>query len=136
MASNQQIREFMDAMHITKADMARILNMAHTSVSRIYELENSPNSSVIEQMAVQYPKLNIRWLVTGEGGMWDLARDVDPDKFEEPQEPYSRQPTIREYQMKIEALEDMIEQLRDQLRDKERIIALYENSSSEPPEEE
>ncbi len=65
---------FLRAKNISQSKFADSINVAKASVSHILAGRNKPGFEFIENMARQYPELNIEWFVTGKGEMFKNNR--------------------------------------------------------------
>jgi len=80
---NRRLEQFLAAENITQAQLADTLQVARASVSHILAGRNRPGFDFIESMALHYPELNLDWLVTGRGKMYNnesisLTESVQP----------------------------------------------------------
>ena len=80
---NRRLEQFLAAENITQAQLADTLQVARASVSHILAGRNRPGFDFIESMALHYPELNLDWLVTGRGKMYNnesisLTEPVQP----------------------------------------------------------
>ena len=76
------------------------------------ELEE-PRFEVLQRILKNWPELNSRWLILGEGGTWFSLEDID-QKMEE----------VIGMEIKEMLLAQRVEQLEEELKAKERIIEL------------
>jgi len=65
----QRLRKLMEHYDLNAQDLARRLNMQKSAVSHLLSGRNKPRFDVLAQFAREFPELNIRWLLTGEGPM-------------------------------------------------------------------
>ena len=68
---NKRLLQFLSAENISQAQLADTINVARASVSHIIAGRNKPGFDFIESMALHYPSLNLEWLVTGKGKMYN-----------------------------------------------------------------
>lgn len=64
-----RIRKFIDYKNVTAADLADKLEVQRSNVSHVLNGRNKPGANFIERLLTEYPELNARWLLTGEGEM-------------------------------------------------------------------
>lgn len=82
----ERIGEFITFEKLTPAEFADIIGVQRSSVSHVLNGRNNPSFAFIQKMMEAYPKLNTRWLMLGEGEMYDEIKDANDDSFkkEEP----------------------------------------------------
>lgn len=66
----ERIIKFIDVSGLTAAELADTIGVQRSSVSHVLNGRNNPSFSFIQKMLEQYPSLNSRWLMTGEGEMF------------------------------------------------------------------
>ena len=95
---NTRLKQFLSAENITQAQFADSINVVRASVSHVLSGRNNPSYEFIRSIMVQYPNLNIEWLMFGKGRMYKDAattpaqvKKIDEDilfpEFEEEQLP-------------------------------------------------
>ena len=67
---NTRLKQFLAAENITQAQFADSINVVRASVSHVLSGRNNPSFDFIKAMMVQYPRLNIEWLMFGKGKMY------------------------------------------------------------------
>ena len=75
---NDRLVKFLSAENISQSQLADTLGVARASISHIVSGRNKPGFDFLENMAVNFPALNLEWLITGKGRMYK-GRDVSPD---------------------------------------------------------
>ena len=70
---NNRLLQFLKAENISQAQFADTIGVARASVSHILSGRNRPGFDFIEGMARNYPALNIDWLITGRGKMYNVG---------------------------------------------------------------
>lgn len=80
---NKRLLQFLGAENITQSQLAEVLGVANATVSNILSGRNRPGFDFIESLLLHYPELNLSWLITGKGKMYekDPAAAVE-DGFE------------------------------------------------------
>ena len=73
---NKRLQQFLAAENISQAQFAETLGVARASVSHILSGRNKPGFDFIESMARRYPTLNLEWLITGNGRMYNAEETV------------------------------------------------------------
>jgi transcriptional regulator with XRE-family HTH domain len=67
---NTRLKQFLAAENITQAQFADSINVVRASVSHVLSGRNNPSFDFIKAMMLQYPNLNIDWLMFGKGKMY------------------------------------------------------------------
>ena len=83
---NTRLKQFLAAENITQAQFADSINVVRASVSHVLSGRNNPSFDFIKAMMLQYPNLNIDWLMFGKGKMYkDLMEtsEIATDLFDE-----------------------------------------------------
>ena len=71
MSINNRFSQFTHNLRIKSKDLAKIMNVSESSISAIINGRNAPSYESILALAENYKNLNLRWLITGEGEMWE-----------------------------------------------------------------
>ena len=71
---NRRLQQFLAAENISQSQFADSIGVARASISHILAGRNKPGFDFIERMARQYPELNLEWLITGRGRMYNSAK--------------------------------------------------------------
>lgn len=70
-----------------QASFSEKTGISASSVNSMLKNQANPRGDTIGQILTAYPTLNARWLITGEGRMWEAEEDVELRKsLEECQE--------------------------------------------------
>lgn len=77
---NERLQSFLDAENISQAQFADTIGVTRASVSHILSGRNKPGFDFISSLMRCYPRLNIKWLLFGNGKMYD---DLDRKKLDE-----------------------------------------------------
>lgn len=64
-----RIQQFIDYKNISPGELAEILEVQRSNISHILNGRNKPGAAFIEKFLLAFPKINARWLFTGEGPM-------------------------------------------------------------------
>lgn len=93
---NQRIAKIVEVLKYYPAAFAKHINMPRQKVSNVLEGKFEPKADILISISKSFPQLNTRWLLTGEGNMWDS--DIEKDQVSEISEKYIKQPkeSIRE----------------------------------------
>ena len=71
---NKRLQQFLTAENISQSQFADSIGVARASISHILAGRNKPGFDFIERMARQYPELNLEWLITGRGRMYNNGK--------------------------------------------------------------
>ena len=83
-----RIQKYMDQNGISAGELSQLLEVQRSNISHILNGRNKPSAAFIEKMLIVFPKLNARWLLTGEGEMTtDIESSADIKKSAESIEP-------------------------------------------------
>ena len=81
---NTRLKQFLSAENITQAQFADNINVVRASVSHVLSGRNNPSYEFIRSIMVNYPNLNIEWLMFGKGKMYkDASVPIHTKKIEE-----------------------------------------------------
>ena len=75
---NQRLQQFLAAENINQSQFADTIGVARASISHILAGRNKPGFDFIESTARHFPALNLEWLITGRGRMYNGAKTA-PD---------------------------------------------------------
>lgn len=73
---NKRLQQFLAAENISQAQFADTIGVARASISHILAGRNKPGFDFIESTARHFPALNLEWLITGRGRMYNSAKTV------------------------------------------------------------
>ncbi|MBR5699515.1 MAG: helix-turn-helix transcriptional regulator [Bacteroidales bacterium] len=77
---NKRLLQFLSAENISQSQLADTLGVARAGISHILAGRNKPGYDFIESLMLHYPDLNIEWLITGKGRMYNGPRaDESPE---------------------------------------------------------
>lgn len=76
-----RIRQIMEAQHMNQQAFANFTNIATASLSNIFSERTRPTLMHVEALMHAFPKLNLQWLLSGEGQMFN---DSDPESAASP----------------------------------------------------
>ena len=71
---NKRLQQFLAAENISQAQFADTIGVARASISHILAGRNKPGFDFIESTARHFPALNLEWLITGRGRMYNGAK--------------------------------------------------------------
>lgn len=71
--------------------LAKAIEVNQQTIRYIISGRSKPSYLVIRGLAVQYPTLNLQWLILGEGPMWEEAsNDEEPEEYKKLKEENQR----------------------------------------------
>ena len=112
MSVTDQINRFIEVKRFKRKELANALGTTPQTISNLMTGRNRPGIDLVQKFAESFPNLNIRWLLTGKGDMFDDQNSVLTENME--------------LKIKLEACEDLCKILKRQLDDKEKVIVLLE----------
>lgn len=75
-----RIVTFIESEGITPAEFADQIGIQRSSLSHVLNGRNNPGFSFIQKILTTYPKINSRWLITGDGNMLNDNEQSKPIK--------------------------------------------------------
>lgn len=134
-----RLRQFLAAENISQAQFADSINVVRASVSHILAGRNNPSFDFIKALMLNYPRLNVEWLMFGKGKMYkdSPAELLFPEFDEVPAEPAPVMPEIKEtvqqsenkpVSFDINTLIDTAQTVKNQ-RKVAKIIVLFDDGS-------
>lgn len=79
---NERLLKLMEQEKLTAAKLADILEVQPSAISHILSGRNKPSFDFIQKLAINFPRLNIDWLITGKGNMYKVP--VQQSLFDPP----------------------------------------------------
>ena len=73
-----RLRQFLAAENISQAQFADTINVVRASVSHILAGRNNPSFDFIKALMLNYPRLNVEWLMFGKGKMYKDSPSAEP----------------------------------------------------------
>lgn len=67
---NNRLKQFLAAENITQAQFADTIKVVRASVSHVLAGRNNPSFDFLKAMMLNYPSLNMEWLIFGKGRMY------------------------------------------------------------------
>jgi transcriptional regulator with XRE-family HTH domain len=134
-----RLRQFLAAENISQAQFADTINVVRASVSHILAGRNNPSFDFIKALMLNYPRLNVEWLMFGKGKMYkdSPAELLFPEFDEVPAETVPEMPEIKEtvqqseektVSFDINTLIDTTQTIKNQ-RKVAKIIILFDDGS-------
>ena len=105
---NTRLKQFLSAENITQAQFADSINVVRASVSHVLSGRNNPSYEFIRSIMVQYPNLNIEWLMFGKGRMYkdnilfpEFEEEQLPEQYASEESPIETEATNSETQVAV-----------------------------------
>jgi SOS-response transcriptional repressor LexA len=76
-AFGERLTDLLRALGVTQKDFAQQLGVTPSGVSAYINNKSTPNSDVLAVLVQQHPKVNVRWLLLGEGSMFEDTYRVE-----------------------------------------------------------
>ncbi len=76
-----RLLKFLSQEQLTSKQFASLIGVQPSSVSHILSGRNKPSFDFMEKIALNYPSLSLKWLITGRGSMF-IEPDAVTDKNE------------------------------------------------------
>ena len=119
MAVKERLISFLEYKGISKSEFGRIIGVSSAFVT---SMRKSVQPDKVESIAFNFPELNIKWLMTGEGEM--LKQTGNTEVSESKEELSSLKQTIQTQSVAISALNKAVELQESELKRKD--IALLD----------
>jgi len=108
--------------NMSQKEFSELLNVSPGRVNHIFKYQNKPDSEFLENLALAFPTLNCRWLLTGEGEALEIT---------EPESKISKsifQDSSGKWIAEVISSKDaLIESLQNQLKVQEKYIEKLES---------
>ncbi len=79
----ERIEKFIEAEKLTAAEFADKIGVQRSNVSHVLHGRNNPGFSFIQKILEAYPLLNSRWLLTGQGSIYEKKQEEPKNKAPE-----------------------------------------------------
>lgn len=70
-----RIRQLMETQHLSQQQFADMLNISPASLSSIFNDRTKPTLNHVDAIQRSFPDVNLRWLLYGEGEMFDSKHE-------------------------------------------------------------
>ena len=70
MSINERIKKVAFEKNFNQLDLAKISGVTKQTINQVFSGATNPGLKIIESIVNEWPQLNARWLLTGEGSMW------------------------------------------------------------------
>ena len=103
-----RLRQFLAAENISQAQFADTINVVRASVSHILAGRNNPSFDFIKALMLNYPRLNVEWLMFGKGRMYkdnilfpEFEEEQLPEQYASKESPIETEATNSETQVTV-----------------------------------
>jgi transcriptional regulator with XRE-family HTH domain len=72
---NTRLKQFLAAENISQSQFADTIKVVRASVSHVLSGRNNPSYEFMRAIMLAYPRLNMEWLMIGEGKMYKNAQE-------------------------------------------------------------
>lgn len=117
----ERIAMYLQFKSITPHSFERKIHLSNGYFSKQIKNLGSVGSDILVKIHESYPELNMLWVITGEGQM--ILDNIEPHPVSKVNEFSNRYESENK---KLKLLESDVEKLNVVLKDKEKIIGLYE----------
>jgi plasmid maintenance system antidote protein VapI len=76
MSVNQRVIKICEFLNLNQAEFARQINVLPQTINNQIKGKNSLSYETILAIATRYPNLSLKWLIAGEGEMWDYQENL------------------------------------------------------------
>ena len=140
---NSRLQQFLKAENISQAQFADTIGVARANVSHIIAGRNKPGFDFLLRLSKHYPSLNLEWIITGKGRMFNtkglLFEDETPAAAVQQPQPRLQQPKAQPQadnsdlfqsssELNIPIPDTKVEQISDS-RTISKIIVFYSDGS-------
>jgi len=122
-----RMRELIDTLGISIYKLANDSGISSQTLTNNINRGVTPNSETISKILLLYKDVNARWLLTGEGEMFDTAvvetKEIKPKQYEPIDEKVNLMKEKEPFYMMVQ-----VDYLKNMLAEKERIIKSKEET--------
>lgn len=122
----ERISMYLQFRNISPHSFERKIKLSNGYYAKQLRNKGSVGSDILIKIHEHYPELNMLWVLTGEGNMIDESRAISIAQAEEFTYKYEVE------NIKLQNLQEDVAQLNTALKDKEKIISLYEFMMNQP----
>lgn len=132
---NTRLKQFLAAENITQAQFADNIKVVRASVSHVLSGRNNPSYDFIKAIMLNYPRLNIEWLIFGKGKMYKENQEPEaPLLFNEYLEPAAEIPVFQpqeEESAPVEAIQSFaaLPQIAQNDKKAVKVIIMYDDGT-------
>lgn len=127
---NSRLQQFLKAENISQSQFADTIGVARANVSHIIAGRNKPGFDFLLRMSKHYPSLNLEWLITGKGRMFNTKGMLfeDEEYTAAPTPPPQKAQVEPSPELKIQQVETSQKQISNS-RSISKIIVFYDDGS-------
>ena len=122
----ERISMYLQFRNISPHSFERKIKLSNGYYAKQLRNKGSVGSDILIKIHEHYSELNMLWVLTGEGNMIDESRSISIAQAEEFTYKYEVE------NIKLQNLQEDVAQLNTALKDKEKIISLYEFMMNQP----
>jgi len=132
-AMNDRLMQFLKARNLTSTRLADEIGVQRSSISHILSGRNKPSYDFIYKFLENYPDVNPRWLILGQGNMYLQKTQATLPFDHPPKESTPRESDISKPDLTNDHQKDAQEAttIPEQARHVEKIIILYSDKHFE-----
>ncbi len=75
-----RIKEILDSQGLNATQFAQKVSMNVSALSHILSGRNNPGYDALQKIIVNFPKINVEWLMTGQGEMYKENLPEEPEQ--------------------------------------------------------
>ena len=124
----ERLLKFLNAHQMTSTRLADQIGVQRSSISHILSGRNNPSYDFIYKFLTHHPDINPKWLIMGEGNMYNQEQQASIPFHEEDTASTSSEPTIGNESDERSRIEDSpsLEPVREKQKAHiERIVIFY-----------
>jgi len=122
----ERISMYLQFRNISPHAFEKKIKLSNGYYSKQLRNKGSVGSDILIKIHEHFPDLNMLWVLTGEGNMVDESRAVQSALAEE----FTYKFEVEN--LKLQNLQEDVDQLNTVIKDKEKIISLYEFMLNQP----
>ena len=122
----ERISMYLQFRNISPHAFEKKIKLSNGYYSKQLRNKGSVGSDILIKIHEHFPDLNMLWVLTGEGNMVDDSRAVQSALAEE----FTYKFEVEN--LKLQNLQEDVDQLNTVIKDKEKIISLYEFMLNQP----
>jgi transcriptional regulator with XRE-family HTH domain len=126
----ERLNSLMDFLRISASELARKTGLSSQYISNVLKRDGDMTNSYLASILNAYPTLNARWLLTGEGDMWESPEEKDYSTMKTHTISITKEGGV-EYRTNMEGLKEQLRSQRETIEVQKKIIAMYEEKKEE-----
>jgi transcriptional regulator with XRE-family HTH domain len=112
MSINERIKKVAFERNFNQLDLAKLSGVTKQTINQVFSGATNPGLKIIESIVNEWPQLNARWLLTGEGSMWS---NETPGSVSEPAAHYGVCRNCDRLEKIIDSQQKLITNLENQI---------------------